>query len=57
MSEFGRSARVELRTAFGTLLVMIDVGPLATDDAAVDMARRKAEIDPKAFVSGEVVLA
>ena len=48
---------VELRTAHGTRTVEVAVSPLATDTAAVDLARRRAEIPPREFRTGEVLPA
>lgn len=48
---------VELRTTHGTRTVEIAVSPLATDTAAVDLARRRAEISPREFRTGEVLPA
>ncbi len=48
---------VELRTTHGTRTVEIAVSPLATDTAAVDLARRRAEIPPREFRTGEVLPA
>lgn len=46
---------VKLRTAQGTRTVETAVSPLATDSAAVDLARRREEIPPREFRTGEVV--
>ena len=46
---------VKLRTAHGTRTVETAVSPLATDTAAVDIARRREEIEPREFRTGEVV--
>ena len=46
---------VELRTTHGTRTIEIAVSPLATDTAAVDLARRRAEIPPTEFRTGEVL--
>ena len=46
---------VKLRTAHGTRTVETAVSPLATDTAAVDLARRREEIPPREFRTGEVV--
>ena len=46
---------VKLRTAHGTRTVETAVSPLATDTAAVDLARRREELEPREFRTGEVV--
>ena len=46
---------VKLRTAHGTRTVETAVSPLATDTAAVDIARRREGIEPREFRTGEVV--
>ncbi|EMA57174.1 hypothetical protein C469_15618 [Halorubrum lipolyticum DSM 21995] len=48
---------VELRTTHGMRTVEIPVSPLATDTAAVDLARRRAGIPPREFRTGEVLPA
>ncbi|WP_435074911.1 hypothetical protein [Halorubrum sp. HHNYT27] len=48
---------VELRTTHGTGTVEVAVSPLATDTAAVDLARHRAEISPADFRTGEVLPA
>ncbi|WP_176696669.1 hypothetical protein [Haloparvum sedimenti] len=57
MSEDARPVRVRLTSLLGTTTATVEAGPLATDSAVVDMARREAEIPPQAFVSGEVIVA
>ncbi|WP_435093455.1 hypothetical protein [Halorubrum sp. N11] len=48
--------KVELRTSSGRHVETVEVGPLATDAAAIDMARRQAGISGAEFNTG-VVLA
>jgi len=50
-----RAVRVELRSSMGRHVETVDVGVLATDSAAVDMARRQAGIPANEFDTGEVV--
>lgn len=50
-----RRVTVELRTARGKLVEDVDVSVTATDEAAVDFARRKLGVSPSDFNSGEVV--
>ena len=50
-----RRVTVALHTAHGKRVETVDVGPLATDAAAVDMARRQAGISGADFETGEVV--
>jgi len=51
-----RLVRVELRSSGGCHVEEVRVGPLATDSAAVDMARRQTGISGAEFNTG-VVLA
>ena len=46
---------VELRSSQGSRIETITVGPLATDAAAIDMARRKAGIPGEEFQTGVVI--
>ena len=46
---------VKLRTTRGTRRVEISVSPLATDTAAVDLARQREGIEPSEFKTGEVL--
>lgn len=46
---------VELRTPDGIRKETVEVGPLATDSAAVDMARQQAGISGADFETGVVV--
>lgn len=50
-----RRATVRLWTDAGTRLEEVEASVLATDEAAVDMARRQAGLPPERFLSGEVV--
>ena len=50
-----RSVTVKLQTPEGTCLERVEASVLATDVAAVDMARRQAGIAPERFCRGEVV--
>ncbi|WP_156062194.1 hypothetical protein [Halorubrum aidingense] len=50
-----RTLTVRLRTGTGTVLEDVGVSVVATDDAAVDMARRQAGISPDQFETGKVV--
>ena len=50
-----RSLEVELRAGDHTVREEVDVSIVATDDAAVDIARRQAGIGPECFETGEVV--
>lgn len=50
-----RVVDVELRSARGRQIETIDVGLTATDDAAVDMARRQAGISADEFETGVIV--
>jgi hypothetical protein len=50
-----RAVDVELRSSYGRHVETVDVGLLATDSAAVDMARRQAGIPASEFDTGEVV--
>jgi hypothetical protein len=50
-----RAVTVELRSSRGRDVVDLDVSLLATDDAAVDMARQRAGISRAEFVTGEVI--
>ncbi len=46
---------VELRSSGGRQIETVEVGPLATDSAAVDMARRQAGISGDEFRTGVVI--
>ncbi|WP_280585061.1 hypothetical protein [Halorubrum sp. Boch-26] len=50
-----RRVEVELRVESHVFREEVDVSVVATDDAAVDIARRQAGIAPEAFETGEVV--
>ena len=50
-----RRATVRLLTPEGARLERVEASVLATDAAAVDMARRQAGIAPEHFLRGEVV--
>lgn len=50
-----KSLVVELHAGDLVFREEVDVSVVATDDAAVDMARRRAGIAPESFETGEVV--
>lgn len=50
-----RTVDVELRSSRGRRVETVEVGLTATDEAAVDMARRQAGIPASEFDTGEVV--
>ena len=50
-----RAVVVELRWSEGRHVETVEVGPLATDAAAIDMARRQAGISGTEFRTGVVV--
>lgn len=50
-----RRLEVELRAGGRVVREAVDVSVVATDDAAVDIARRQAGIAPESFETGEVV--
>ncbi|SMO90784.1 hypothetical protein [Halorubrum cibi] len=50
-----RRVEVELRSARGRVVEEVDVSVVATDAAAVDMARRQAGISTAEFETGRVI--
>lgn len=46
---------VKVRSAGGSETTVVEVSPLATDQAIVDLAREKLEISPQLFITGEVL--
>lgn len=50
-----RRLEVELRAGDRVVREAVDVSVTATDDAAVDIARKQAGIAPECFGSGEVL--
>lgn len=50
-----RRVEVTLRSTTETVCVEIDVSVVATDDAAVDIARKQVGITPECFETGKVV--
>jgi len=54
-SDDHRRSTVQLQTTHGLITRPVSHGPLAVDDAVIDMARRRAGVEPAAFVTGEVV--
>ena len=50
-----RRLEVELRAGDHVFREEVDVSVVATDDAAVDIARKRAGIAPESFETGEVV--
>ena len=50
-----KSLEVELRAGDHVFREEVDVSVVATDDAAVDIARQQAGIAPDSFETGEVL--
>lgn len=46
---------VKVCSAGGEETTVVEVSPLATDQAIVDMARDQLEISPELFITGEVL--
>lgn len=46
---------VKVRSAGGSETTVVEVSPLATDQATIDLAREKLGISPRLFITGEVL--